>query len=378
MSVVLHWFLPTNGDSRSDLSLGNAVGAAGSRVLGGSDERAPDLGYIGLIAGAAERLGFVGALTPTSSWCEDAWVMSAGLAPLTRTFKFLVAFRPGLQSPTLAAQMAATFQRVSGGRLLLNLVTGGDDVEQRRFGDHLDKTARYARAGEFMHIFRELWRGEPVDFAGEHFDVRGGEIIPHPIWPEVYFGGSSAAALDVAASYADVYLTWGEPPAEVAEKLERVRERARAAGRELRFGIRLHVITRDTSDAAWAKARQLLDGLDPEAIERAQAIQRASQSEGQRRMVALHNGRTDSLEVYPNLWAGVGLVRGGAGTALVGSHEEVADRIAEYHDLGIDEFILSGYPHLEEAYRVGEGVMPVLRRRGLLASENPEHETVEV
>jgi alkanesulfonate monooxygenase len=127
------------------------------------------------------------------------------------------------------------------------------------------------------------------------------------------------------------------------------------------------VITRDTAEEAWAEADRLLAGLHPQAIERAQQIQRASQSEGQRRMVALHDGRTDDLEVSPNLWAGVGLVRGGAGTALVGSHEEVADRVAEYHDLGIDEFILSGYPHLEEAYRVGEGVMPVLRRRALLA-----------
>jgi alkanesulfonate monooxygenase len=146
-----------------------------------------------------------------------------------------------------------------------------------------------------------------------------------------------------------------------------VRARASAHGRELRYGIRLHVIARDTSEEAWAEAQRLLDGLDPESIARAQAIQRASQSEGQARMVALHNGRTDHLEIYPNLWAGVGLVRGGAGTALVGSHEEVADRICEYHDLGIEEFIFSGYPHLEEAYRVGEGVLPVLARRGLLA-----------
>jgi alkanesulfonate monooxygenase len=378
MGVILHWFLPTNGDSRSDLSLGNAVGAAGSRVLVGGAARPPEVGYLGLTAQAAEQLGFDGALTPTSSWCEDAWVMTAALTQVTRRFRFLIAFRPGLQSPTLAAQMAATFQRISDGRLILNLVTGGDDVEQRRFGDHLGKTDRYARAGEFMHIFRELWGGDPVDFRGEHFDVRGAQIVPHPVWPDIYLGGSSAAALEVAAAHADVYLTWGEPPDAVAEKLDRVRDRAQAAGRELRFGIRLHVITRDTSAQAWAKARELLDGLDPESIERAQAIQRASQSEGQRRMVALHNGRTDALEVSPNLWAGVGLVRGGAGTALVGSHEEVADRIAEYHELGIDEFILSGYPHLEEAYRVGEGVMPVLRQRGLLPSETPMHDTVEV
>jgi alkanesulfonate monooxygenase len=367
MPVKLHWFLPTNGDSRSDLSLGNAVGVRGSRADGGGD-RAPDVGYIGQIARSAEQLGFDAALTPTSSWCEDAWVMTAALTQVTERFRFLVAFRPGLTSPTLAAQMAATFQRVSGGRLLLNVVTGGDDAEQRRFGDHLDKEARYARAGEFLAIVRALWAGEAVEFAGEHYQISGARIEPAPVWPELYFGGSSAAAIEVAAAHADVYLTWGEPPAAVAEKIERVRARADDLGRELRFGIRLHVIARETSAEAWAAADRLLAGLDPEQIARSQAVQRASQSEGQQRMTALHDGRADSLEIYPNLWAGVGLVRGGAGTALVGSHDEVCDRIAEYHELGISEFIFSGYPHLEEAYQVGEGVIPELRRRELLGA----------
>jgi alkanesulfonate monooxygenase len=377
MGIVAHWFLPTNGDSRTDLSLGNAVGAAGSRVTAGGTERAPDIGYIGQIARSAEQLGFAGALTPTSSWCEDAWIMTAGLTQVTERFKFLVALRPGFTSPTLAAQMAATYQRISGARLLLNIVTGGDDVEQRRFGDHLDKAGRYRRAAEFLHIVRELWDGRPVDFTGEFYDIQGGVIVPAPVRPDIYLGGSSPQALDVAAHYADVYLTWGEPPGAVAEKLDRVRARARAAGRELRFGIRLHVIARDTAAEAWAQAQRLLDGLDPAAIERAQAIQRSSGSEGQRRMAALHGGRTDALEVSPNLWAGVGLVRGGAGTALVGSHDEVADRIAEYYHLGIEEFILSGYPHLEEAYQVGEGVLPVLRRRGLMPAPDLDHQLLE-
>jgi alkanesulfonate monooxygenase len=378
MGIVLHWFLPTNGDSRTDLSLGNAVGVAGSRVSERGAERVPDIGYIGQIARSAEQLGFTGALTPTSSWCEDAWVMSAGLSQVTRRFKFLVAFRPGLMSPTLAAHMAATFQRISGSRLLINIVTGGDDAEQQRFGDHLDKQARYRRCGEFLQVIRELWRGEAIDFAGEFYDIRGAQIIPAPVWPEFYFGGSSPQALDVAARYCDVYLTWGEPPAAVAGKLDAVRERAKAAGRELRYGIRLHVIARENAADAWAQAQKLLDGLTPEAIERAQAIQRASGSEGQRRMVALHGGRTDHLEVSPNLWAGVGLVRGGAGTALVGSYAEVAQRMAEYHDLGIDEFILSGYPHLEEAYHVGEGVVPLLARQGLMSPQRSENKLLEV
>jgi alkanesulfonate monooxygenase len=371
MPVTLHWFLPTNGDSRSDLSLGNAVGVRGGRIgQEGGEDRAPSVAYMGQIARSAEQLGFDAALTPTSSWCEDAWVMTAALTQVTERFRFLVAFRPGLTSPTLAAQMAATFQRVSGGRLLLNVVTGGDDREQQRFGDSLSKDERYARAGEFLTIVRRLWVQESVDFDGDHYQVKDAQIIAHPVWPELYFGGSSDAAIEVGAAHADVYLTWGEPPPAVAEKIARVRDRAAELGREPRFGIRLHVITRDTSEEAWAEADRLLAGLTPEQIARSQAVQHASQSEGQRRMTALHDGRTDSLEIYPNLWAGVGLVRGGAGTALVGSHEEVCDRIAEYHELGIDEFVLSGYPHLEEAYRVGEGVIPELRRRGLMPSQD--------
>src|SRR5579859_2497781 len=259
MGIVLHWFLPTNGDSRTDLSLGNAVGVAGSRVTAGGTERAPDIGYIGQIARSAEQLGFAGALTPTSSWCEDAWIMTAALTQVTERFKFLVAFRPGLMSPTLAAHMAASYQRVSGGRLLLNIVTGGDDVEQQRFGDHLGKRDRYRRCAEFLHVVRELWTRAPVDFAGEHYDIRGAQIIPAARWPEIYFGGSSEDAIDVAARYADVYLTWGEPPSAVAGKLDRVRNRAKAAGRELRFGIRLHVIAREDAAQAWDQAQRLLD-----------------------------------------------------------------------------------------------------------------------
>lgn len=373
MAITLHWFLPTNGDSRTDLSLGNAVGGAGSRADAFGADRAPDLDYLSLVAGAAEKLGFTGALTPTSSWCEDAWVFTAALTQLTEHFKYLVAFRPGLQAPTLVAQAAATYQRISRNRLLLNVVTGGDDVEQRRFGDYLGKSERYERAAEFLTIFRQLWSGESVTFTGKHLSVENATIIPADTWPDIYLGGSSAEALEVAAEHADVYLTWGEPPAQVAEKLDAVRHqvknlgRARRAAGELRFGIRLHVISRPTEEEAWAQADKLLAGLDPESIKRAQQVQRSSQSEGQRRMSALHGGRTDNLEVSPNLWAGIGLVRGGAGTALVGSHEQVADRIAEYHELGLDEFILSGYPHLEEAFTFGEGVVPILAERGLLA-----------
>ncbi len=361
MSLTFHWFLPTYGDSRDIVGGGHGLPAG---TAGGA--RPATLAYLGQIARTAEQLGFVGALTPTGAWCEDAWLTTAMLVEVTERLKFLVAFRPGFLSPTLGAQMAATFQRHSQGRLLLNVVTGGESHEQRAYGDFLDKDARYARADEFLHIVRALWRGETVDFTGTHLQVEGAALgrVPDPI-PDVYFGGSSPAAGAVAAKHVDAYLTWGEPPDAVARKLAWVNGLAQARGRRLRQGIRLHVITRDTSEQAWAQAQRLLDGIDPATIAQVQAGLGRSESEGQKRMLALHGGSRDGLEIYPNLWAGVGLVRGGAGTALVGSHTEVANLIEEYHRLGITEFILSGHPHVEEAYWFGEGVLPILRERGL-------------
>lgn len=365
MSIRLHWFLPTSGDGRTIVERFHA-----NRSAGPSAQREPDLDYLAQVARAAERQGFEGVLTPTGTWCEDAWLTTAALIRETTRLKFLVAFRPGVISPTLAAQMAGTFQRLSDGRVLLNIVTGGDAVEQRRFGDWHEHDARYARTDEFLTIVRGVWSGKPFTFEGEHLRVEGATTLaaPDPV-PPIYFGGSSPAALPVAARHADVYLTWGEPPAQVAEKIGKVRELA--GDRPIRFGVRLHTISRDTSAEAWAEAQKLLDALSPEQVAKAQAQLAASESVGQQRMVALHGGRTDGgvrgLEIHPNLWAGVGLVRGGAGTALVGSHSEVADLLEEYHSVGVSEFVLSGYPHLEEAYWFGDGVRPELARRGLLA-----------
>lgn len=359
MPVSLHWFLPTSGDSRTVVPSGPA-----------GHSRPATIEYLAEVARAADRLGFEGVLTPTGTWCEDAWLVTAALIRETERLKFLVAFRPGSISPTLAAQQAATFQRLSGGRLLLNVVTGGDSSEQRRFGDWLDHDERYDRTDEFLGVLRGALGDEPFDFEGRYYRVEGATTSkPVPVRPELFFGGASPAAELVAARHVDVYLTWGEPPAMVAPRLARLRTLAAGHGRRLRFGIRLHVIARDTAAEAWAETDRFLEQLDPAVVERAQAAFARSESVGQQRMVSLHGGSRDDLVVAPNLWAGYGLVRGGAGTTLVGSHDEIADRIEEYHRLGFDEFILSGHPHLEEAYWFAEGVMPILRRRGLLAPQ---------
>jgi alkanesulfonate monooxygenase len=366
MALKFHWFLPTYGDSRFIVGGGHGMPAG---TAGGA--RPASIAYLGQIARSAEQLGFEAALIPTGAWCEDAWLVAAMLNEVTKHLKFLVAFRPGIMSPTLAAQMAATFQNASEGRLLLNVVVGGEAHEQRGYGDFLDKDARYARAGEWLTVVRRLWAGERVTHQGAHVHVEGAQLPRVPFsTPPLYFGGSSSAAGAVAAGHSDVYLSWGEPRAAVAQKLDWIRGLAAAEGRKMRFGIRLHVIARDTAEAAWAEAERLLSAIGSDEIRNAQEGPGKSESEGQRRMLALHSGHRDKLLVEPNLWAGVGLVRGGAGTALVGSHLEVAQRIREYAALGIEEFIMSGVPHLEEAYWFAEGVLPILGAQGLWRHPN--------
>ena len=359
MSLKIFWFIPTHGDSRY---LGTAEGA-----------RALDHGYLKQVAQAADNLGYEGVLIPTGRSCEDPWVVAASLLPVTQRLKFLVAVRPGLHQPALAARMAASFDRLSSGRLLINLVTGGDRAELEGDGVFLDHAKRYEQSAEFIRIWREILArshaGETFDYEGEHLQVKGAKLFFPPLQqphPPVYFGGSSEAAHDLAAEQVETYLTWGEPPAEVAKKVADVRARAAKHGRTVKFGIRLHVIVRETEEEAWADADHLISKLDDEVVNRAQAAFAKMDSEGQRRMAALHakgSKRTRAdLEISPNLWAGVGLVRGGAGTALVGNPQQVAARITEYAELGLENFIFSGYPHLEEAYRFAELVFPLLPR----------------
>ncbi|WP_434033659.1 FMNH2-dependent alkanesulfonate monooxygenase [Cupriavidus sp. a3] len=353
------WFIPTHGDSRY---LGTSEGA-----------REVSFDYMKQVAVAADTLGYEGVLIPTGRSCEDPWVAASALSAVTQRLKFLVAVRPGLMAPTLAARMAATFDRLSNGRLLINLVTGGDTAELEGDGLFLDHSERYEASAEFLRIWRDVLAAShdngQIDYQGKHLSVKGARVLYPPLQrphPPVYFGGSSAPAHALAGEQVDTYLTWGEPPADVAQKLEDVRRHAAKHGRTVRFGIRLHVIVRETDAAAWAAADDLISRLDDETVARAQAVFARMDSEGQRRMAALHAGgarRTrEALEISPNLWAGVGLVRGGAGTALVGDPHTVAERMREYAELGIDTFVLSGYPHLEEAYRFAELVFPLLPR----------------
>ncbi|MDE1174032.1 MAG: FMNH2-dependent alkanesulfonate monooxygenase [Parvibaculaceae bacterium] len=346
------WFLPSGGDGRY------LVSPVGRRPI--TRKLAQQ------IATAVDNLGYDGMLLPTGAACEDAWITASTLIPLTERLKFLVAIRPGLITAPVSAQMAATFDRFSDGRLLVNVVAGGNTEMQKAEGMFLDHSQRYAQTDEYLTVWRKLLSGETVNFHGEHVQVENARLNFKPVQrphPPVFFGGSSEAGIRVAAKHADTYLTWGEPPAMVEKKVAEVRKAAAAEGRTVKFGIRLHVVVRDTEAKAWEAANDLLRDVDDNVIAKYQAALGQGESEGQKRMLSLHGGRRDNLEISPNLWAGVGLVRSGAGTALVGDGKTVAARIAEYRDIGFETFVLSGYPHLEEAYRFAEDVIPIVRQQ---------------
>lgn len=344
------WFIPSSGD--------------GSYLGSDALSRPADPGYFREIAVAVDRLGYSGVLIPVGAACEESFVLAADLAARTEKLKFLVAIRPGTATPAYYARLASTLDRVSNGRLLLNIVVGGSAQELAGDGIFLPHDERYDHAAEFFQVFNELIETGRSTLDGRYIKAIDARLGLPPVQqprPPIYFGGSSDAAIDFAGGLVDKYLTWGEPPAQVAEKIAHARKAAAARGREVTFGIRLHFIVRETDEEAWAAADRLISKLSDDAIASAQAVlTQNSDSVGQARMVALHNGRRDRLEVSPNLWAGIGLVRSGAGTALVGSPATVAARLREYQALGIDTVIASGYPHVEEAYRVSELLFPEL------------------
>ncbi|QCL95953.1 FMNH2-dependent alkanesulfonate monooxygenase [Agrobacterium tumefaciens] len=342
------WFIPTSGDGS---------------YLGSDDlSRPADPGYFREIAQAADRLGYSGVLIPTGVACEESFILAANLAAYTEKLKFLVAIRPGVASPAYYARLASTLDRVSHGRLLLNIVVGGSAQELAGDGIFLPHDERYDHADEFFQVFNSLIETGKGSLDGKYIKAVDARLGLPPVQeprPPLYFGGSSDAGIEFSAGITDKYLTWGEPPEQVAEKIAKVRAAAAKKGREVTFGIRLHFIVRETDEEAWADAERLISKLSDETIASAQeGFSKASDSVGQARMQALHNGRRDRLEVSPNLWAGIGLVRSGAGTALVGSPKTVAARLREYQALGIDTVIASGYPHLEEAYRLSELLFP--------------------
>jgi len=343
------WFIPTHGD--------------GSYLGSEQSQRPADYRYFREVAHAVDRLGYQGVLLPTGQGCDDSWIVASALAAETERLKFLVALRPGIITPVYAARQTAALDRLSDGRLLINIVVGGNPLELAADGVFTPHDERYSQADEFFDIWSRLLAGERVNYSGRYYRVDGAQLglLPKQKSVPLFFGGSSDAGIELAARKVEKYLTWGEPVEQVAEKIARVKATAQAVGRNVSFGIRLHFIVRDTEEEAWAAADKLISKVTDEQIEKAQArFLKQMDSVGQRRMAELHGGCRDRLVVGKNLWAGIGLVRTGAGTALVGTPGQVAERLREYQQAGIDTVIGSGYPHLEEAYRVAELLFPEL------------------
>jgi alkanesulfonate monooxygenase len=277
---------------------------------------------------------------------------------VTSRIRFLIAIRPGFIAAGLFAKMVATFDEISRGRVDINIVPGGIQGDFERLGVAIDHAGRYAQAEELMRACRALWTGEPTDFDGTYITLRGARCSPPPAGtPRFYQGGASPRAEDLAARLADVYLMWIEPLEQVAARIERVTALAQAAGRPVTFGLRTHLVVDDDPEAAWAAADRLIADADPAVVRQRQAAMAGTPMVGQQAQAV----RVARHRIGPHLWNGLSTVRVNCGTAIVGTPQQVADELLAYWRLGIDEFILSGFPHVEACVRVSGEVLPRLR-----------------
>jgi alkanesulfonate monooxygenase len=354
--VSFAWYLPVEGDGQH---LGTYL-----------PERPPTLEYLRRVIRTAEDAGFAEILIPTGTSNDsfsaqapmiESWTIASALAPATEAIRLLVAVNPSCHKPGAFARQAATLDQLSGGRISINLVAGGSaaNPEERA----LDHKARYKRLGEFAQVVQSMWTNPATSFNGSFYKLEGALAEPKPVQQEgipLYLGGASEEARELAAQYVSTYLMWGEPPGAIAERIADITRRAASYGRTMRYGLRIHVIARDTQSEARDAAMELLRHADPRVEEDRQREFDQFDSIGQRRMLDVR--ADDNDWVSDVLWAGIRRVRGGAGTALVGTAEQVAAAMADYVDAGVSYFILSGYPHLEEAERVGKQVLPLVTR----------------
>lgn len=373
MSIDFFWRIPTHGDhatirkhslNRGDwspLDLGNQAPG----LYRGEPDGFTYLDHMAEIAKAAEISGFVGGLIPSFPMTDDPWVIAPALARETKAFRFMIAFQPGFLNPVQAARMSASLQRATGGRLVYNIITGGGGPSQLWWGDSAGHDDRYGRTTEFLDVLKGVWKGAPFRHKGRFYEVEGAALPPTLAAediPEIYFSGSSDAALVSAAKHADYYLSWLEPFEDLRAKFARVKERTHALGRKVRCSVRLDVVARRTEEEAWNDIRKGFENVSPAA--RKSFAERGGDSVGAQRQAALkphEANHYDELIVAPNLWGGFSLLRGGPTLGIVGSYEQVAERLDQLIALGADSFILAGTPHLEEAYRVGEEVLPLVR-----------------
>lgn len=373
-----HWRLPTHGDKadigKSTLTRGNwgplIDGNQTPGVAHGAPDGIPYHDHLLEVARSVEIAGFDGALIPSFPDTDDPWVIASSIARFTRTFRFMIAFQPAWLNPLYAAKASASLQRLSGGRLMFNIITGGGGPSQLWWGDRIAHDDRYQRTTEFLDVFKGVWNGGPFSYQGKFFQVEEAGL-PEPlagqVWPELYFAGSSDAALAAQGKHADYNLTHLEPFEQLRLKFDRVRELASKEGRSVKPAVRFDVLARETEEEAWAEARRAWEGIDWETRERLYGNGPRGDSVGSplpEHAVPARGKRVEDLIVAPNLWAGFGPIRPGPSLGVVGSYEQVAERIDDLINIGVEGFILSGTPALEEALRVGEEVLPLVRGKG--------------
>src|SRR5882672_3193200 len=332
------WFIPIDGD--------------GAHIGTWRAERPPTFDYLRQVVETAEAEGFYSLLIPTrfanglfgeTAPLAETWTTVTALAAVTRRIRFLVAIRPGFISTGLFAQMAAALDQISGGRLDINVVPGGIQGDFERLGVTIDHDRRYEQGEEFIAALRALWaKPEPVVFEGSTVRLKGAVVSPR--------------ALEFAAAGAEVYLAWIQPLEEIAKLLDRVRTAYRARGRRPVFGLRTHLVVRATEREAWAAAEELMSQVDERVVAQRQTAFAGTPMVGQQAQL-----RTELRERAPRLWNGISKVRVNLGTAIVGDPRQVTAELLAYWRLGIDEFILSGFPHVEECGAVASEVLPGLR-----------------
>ncbi|NUR89219.1 MAG: LLM class flavin-dependent oxidoreductase [Nonomuraea sp.] len=363
MPVDVYWRIGTHGDQPS-LRRRRVSRGEWSPVVPGSLAPSPrdDYSYVehmGDVARASESAGFVGGLLPSFPNTDDPWAAAATLARETSSYRFMIAYQPGFLHPVQAARMTASLQRATGGRVVYNVISGGGGPDQLWWGDKVDHDDRYARTSEFLDVLKGVWSGEPYDFDGRFYQVEGARLperLAGQPFPEVYFSGSSPAAIEAAGRHADYYLSWLEPFWALSDKFDQVRAAGAAAPR---FAVRIDVLARESEQEAWEEIARGWDNVDASVLRGA-----TGDSIGWQRSRSFVTGAVTGyrdLEVQPHVWGGFHLLRGGPAFGLVGSYEQVAERLQELIGIGVGAFILAGVPHLEEAYRIGENVLPLVK-----------------
>ena len=383
MSVDIYWRIGMHGDMaslrRPRTGRGDFEPLGPDSITPGIREDQLDgyryIDHMAEVARAAENCGFVGGLLPSFPMTDDPWIVSAALARATKRFRFMIAFQPGFVHPFQAARMSASLQRATNGRVVYNIITGGGGPAQLWWGDRVEHDDRYARTSEFLNVLKGVWGTEPYSHDGRFFSVDGAalpEALAREPFPEIYFSGSSPAAIDAAGAHADYYLSWLEPYEQLARKFDAVREHSAKIGRTPKFAVRIDIVARHTEEAAWEEIRRGWQHVDEGTLNRLYGNNGGGDSVGAARAAGFVPRDITSYRAYevePNVWGGFTLLRGGPAFGLIGSYEQVAQRLEELLDLGVDSFILASNPHLEEAYRVSEEVLPLLRNRTLPAAQ---------